>query len=45
MTEVEARIATCSCLHAATDHGTAGCQQAVQISITVVVVASGKGHA
>ena len=24
MTEVEARIATFSCLHAATDHGTAG---------------------
>ena len=44
MTEVGARIATFSCLHAATDHGTAGCPQAIQISITAVVVASGKGH-
>ena len=45
MIEVEARIATSPCLHAATDHGTSGCPQAVQISITVVQVASGKGHA
>ena len=45
MTEVEAHIVTFSCLHAAADHGTAGCPQAVQTSITVVVVTSGKGHA
>ena len=33
------------CLHAATDHGMAGSPPAVQISITVVEVASDKGHA
>ena len=47
----EGNLSECSvgdnipCLHAATDHGTAGCPQAVQISITVVEVASGEGHA